>query len=584
MRFSAFVFLLILSAFRLSAQGNIYSIKNYDVNIQISKDGVLDVTETLDINFHTERHGIIRAIPAKYHFNHSNADSSGIKYRSDGHSYNTYITDVQVSGHPFSKKYTGDYLTLKIGSPRAFVSGDHRYVIHYKIHGAINFFQDKSEFYFNIIGHEWDEPIEKGSFQIQLHDNPEKILPFFVASGPVGSQANITTTAWASTQKLSGTFQSTLQPHEGITVGIAFPADFLIYENYANKFNWLLFALPAILLGIFYGIWTKWGKDYSFSLQTEFYPPEGINPSIAGYLIDDKLDKKDLTALIPYWGQKGFLSLKETTHKDRSIFSKKMDYTFSKVKELDSDASEAEKTIFNGIFEQGPQVNLSDLKERFYVYMKIADSDIRHQVDSSKYYYESSNIWKWLMLAISILLLTGGLLLTFISFGVMIPMLKWIGLGMALGAIAGFIIFQYMPKKTIVGTDIYKKLVGFKEFISKVEKDKLEFFLKQDPAYFDKVLPYAIVFNQADLWKKKFKDLEIDPPQWYVGSTPNVYYYSYLNDLDRGLNEMSSTFYSTPQIDYSASSGSSWSSGGGFGGGGGGFSGGGFGGGGGSSW
>ncbi|MBK9377346.1 MAG: DUF2207 domain-containing protein [Saprospiraceae bacterium] len=298
----------------------------------------------------------------------------------------------------------------------------------------------------------------------------------------------------------------------------------------------------------FYGIWTKWGKDYSFSLQTEFYPPEGINPSIAGYLIDDKLDKKDLTALIPYWGQKGYLSLKETTHKERSIFSKKMDYTFSKVKELDSDASEAEKTIFNGIFEQGPQVNLSDLKERFYVYMKIADSDIRHQVDSSKYYYESSNIWKWLMLAISILLLTGGLLLTFISFGVMIPMLKWIGLGMALGAIAGFIIFQYMPKKTIVGTDIYKKLVGFKEFISKVEKDKLEFFLKQDPAYFDKVLPYAIVFNQADLWKKKFKDLEIDPPQWYVGSTPNVYYYSYLNDLDRGLNEMSSTFYSTLKL------------------------------------
>ena len=88
------------------------------------------------------------------------------------------------------------------------------YVIHYKIHGAINFFQDKSELYFNIIGHEWDEPIEKGSFQIQLHDNPEKILPFFVASGPVGSQANITSTTWANTQKLSGTF-----PHLTYTSG-----------------------------------------------------------------------------------------------------------------------------------------------------------------------------------------------------------------------------------------------------------------------------------------------------------------------------------------------------------------------------
>ena len=133
-----------------------------------------------------------------------------------------------------------------------------------------------------------------------------------------------------------------------------------------------------------------------------------------------------------------------------------------------------------------------------------------------------------------------------------------------------------MTKKTKKGTELYQKLLGFKEFLTSVEKDRLQEFLKQDQNYFDKVLPYAIVFDIADTWKDKLAGLDIPPPTWYSGAyaANNFNTLMFMNSLDRSMNAMTNTFYSAPS--------SSGSSGGSFGGGG--FSGGGFGGGGGSSW
>ena len=132
----------------------------------------------------------------------------------------------------------------------------------------------------------------------------------------------------------------------------------------------------------------------------------------------------------------------------------------------------------------------------------------------------------------------------------------------------------FMSKKTSKGTLLYQQLAGFKEFIKSVETDRLKEFLKQDEHYFDKILPYAIVFGVADTWKDKLNGLDIPPPSWYSGNYRTFNTGSFMHSLNDSMNTMSRTFYSSP--------GSSGSSGGSFGSGG--FSGGGSGGGGGSSW
>ncbi len=141
-----------------------------------------------------------------------------------------------------------------------------------------------------------------------------------------------------------------------------------------------------------------------------------------------------------------------------------------------------------------------------------------------------------------------------------------------------------MPKKAPVGLDPYKELMGFQEFVKSAESHRLETFLKEDPAYFDKTLPYAIVFDLAEKWAKKFDGLSLQPPEpnWYRGNYDNFNTHIFMDSLSNGMKQMGNTFVSYPSSS-GGKSGSFGGSGGSFSGGGG-FSGGGFGGGGGGSW
>ena len=119
--------------------------------------------------------------------------------------------------------------------------------------------------------------------------------------------------------------------------------------------------------------------------------------------------------------------------------------------------------------------------------------------------------------------------------------------------------------------------MGFKEFIKTAEKSRLEALQNDDPEYFYKILPYAMVFGLSNKWAKLFKDIEVKQPEWYKTSSP---LYGY--DL---TSHMASSLYSSSKSAMNIVSHDSSSSGsGGSGGGGGGFSGGGGGGGGGGSW
>lgn len=144
------------------------------------------------------------------------------------------------------------------------------------------------------------------------------------------------------------------------------------------------------------------------------------------------------------------------------------------------------------------------------------------------------------------------------------------------GIIFGFA--KYMPAKTYKGMDVYGKILGFEEFLSRTEKDKIQMLERQN--IFEKMLPYAICLGISSHWARLFADIYQQPPAWFAGNYPSGFSMdTFMNSINRSLNSMNSTFVSMPRT---VSSGGGFSGGGGFGGGG--SSGGGFGGGGGSSW
>lgn len=162
-----------------------------------------------------------------------------------------------------------------------------------------------------------------------------------------------------------------------------------------------------------------------------------------------------------------------------------------------------------------------------------------------------------------------------------------------------FIFSKALPKRAPFGQEQYMRVEGFKEFIRKAEKDKLEELVNQNPDYFGLTLSYAIAFGMANGWVAKFDQLLSAPPDYYVPMSGRGVFDAVLFNqmITSNLSEMSSSMNSTP-----APSGGSYSGGGGYSGGsfssgssysggggssfssGGGSSGGGFGGGGGGSW
>jgi uncharacterized membrane protein len=550
-----------------------FTINQYHVSVKVNRDASLDITEIISAYFTEPRHGIIRRIPYKYQLQNlpGGSETAERQMVSKGH-LRTIVENIKVAGWDYSVNTAGDYKEIKIGSKDTYLEGNQQFIISYRILNAINFFKDHSELYYNIIGDQWATSIDSVDFSVELYTALPGTTSYFVATGNYGSKENNTATYWNGNKIFSGHTTSSLKNNEGLTVGIRFPEGFLIKPDYRFRgILWLI--LPFIVFTLMLLTWRKWGKDEKVTVMTEFYPPENISPSVSGYIIDDKLDRRDLTALVPYWGAGGYLKINETENKSLFCLIKNKEYEFIKLRELPESAMSFEKTLFNGIFKTGEEVKLTDLKNVLYTTMNNAKAKLESEINKDDFYVKYTRGLGYVFPVIGLIILGYGLLQLITDW----PQNLWKGIACISSGLIIIVFGVLMAKKTKKGTLLYQKLLGFKEFIKSVEKDRLQEFLKQDEHYFDKVLPYAIVFDMADKWKDKLKGLDVPPPSWYSGSYAGGHFNTmmFMNSLDHSMNAMSENFYSSPH--------SSGSSGGSFGGGGG-FSGGGFGGGGGSSW
>ena len=547
-----------------------FTIKQYNVVVHVNKDASLDVDETINVHFTEPRHGIFRFIPYKYPLQQLPAGTEKARRQLESGGYaHVMIENIKVDGWNYNVSKEGDYKFIKIGSANSTVDGDQQYVIHYRMLNAINFFKDHSELYFNIIGDRWNTTIDSVNFTISLYDSLSNTPDYFAATGLIGSTNNNTKSAWPDNKTFTGSTNSMLNANEGVTVGVVLPNGFLTEQNYnLLGIQWLV--LPVIAFLFMFFTWRRWGKDEKPTIQTEFYPPAGVSPGVCGYIVDDLVNHRDLTALVPYWGAGGYLQVKETEKDTLLGLIKKKEYTFIKLKELPVDAETFERTLFNGIFASGNEVALSSLKNVLYKSMNDATAQLKSEVIFQQYYVKGSGARVVISVIIGVLfIIFGGAILLGKVDGYLLT-----GIACLLSGLIILLFGYFMRKKTEKGTLLLQKLLGFKEFLKSVEKDRLKEFLKQDENYFDKILPFAIVFGIADTWKDKLQGLDIPPPRWYVGNYNTFNTYAFMGSLNNSLNQMSDTFYSSPKG--SGSSGDSFGSGG--------YSGGGFGGGGGGSW
>ena len=126
-----------------------------------------------------------------------------------------------------------------------------------------------------------------------------------------------------------------------------------------------------------------------------------------------------------------------------------------------------------------------------------------------------------------------------------------------------------MPARTLKGARELEHVLGFQEFLDRVESDHFKRMV-DSPEMFERYLPYAMALGVEKRWAKAFDDIYREPPDWYRGS-PGMHFRPtiFVTNLGTMSSQVGSAMASQPR----SSGGGGFSGGGGgggFGGGGGG--------------
>ncbi len=550
-----------------------YIITKYDVNMNVNSDNSFDITETIVANFNKSRHGIIRKLPLKNNVMREDGTSSTNR---------AFITNIDVS-EKYTRSVESNNLNLKIGDPNKEITGSHRYKIKYKYSIGRDSLKGMDEFYYNIIGTEWDTTISNVTFTINMPKKFDKSKIGFSTGKKGVSGYNPDKLKYSvDGNKITGSFSGTLNKNEGLNIRLELPdkyfkssfgLSFLDGFHFGLNLKTLSLLSPIILLVLAFFLWLFLGRDRNVVDPVTFYPPDGINSLEAGLIYKGEADNKDVTSLLIYLADKGYLTIDKAE-------------TIRKVKDYDGN-NIYEEEFMNGLFSNVDEVPIGSLYNSFYKVTNKILKSVNSIKNRKKVISLSTLILKilFIIMIISIyFIVTLPAIYTYSDFTILnstfifvivyiIP-LKYYFIILFIGSNFGkkivlnehykrilLRIFRYFifidiilclllldaywsifldeyylvsfivgmcsigvltillhitSKRTKYGLDMLGKLKGFRNFLETAEKDELEKLVDKNPEYFYNILPYTYVLGVSSKWIDKFESINMKAPDWYL--------------------------------------------------------------------
>jgi uncharacterized membrane protein YgcG len=554
-----------------------WRITDFNDTISVGQDGSVAVRERITLEFNGAWHGIHRFIPIEYPGPRGTNYTLFLKVTS--------ITDESGNRLKYESSRSSDYRDLKIYIPGA-VDATRTVEIDYAVRNGIRFFEDHDEFYWNVTGNDWPVPIDHATALVTFPSSASGSLRAQAFTGVYGSAERDAT---ANVKGSEASFETTnsLPMRGGLTIDIYIPKGILQEPGAFTRAIWFLGSNPIVFLpfwsfAVMFAMWWYWGRDPDpgVSVAPMYEPPEGISPAEAGTLLGDTIHPRDITSTIVDMAVRGFVKIEET--KDEGIVFHHRDYILHLLipREKWQGLQPHERVMLENVFAGGSDIRLSNLKNRFYTAIPVIRQDIMAELKTKGMYLldpESANGYSF----VGILIIVAPFLM--LQFLWHKDVFSSIGLLIVCGiisAIVWWLFARQMTAKTVKGGRTRVAILGFQEFMNRVDKDRLQ---RMPPDTFEKYLPYAMALGVEHHWAQAFAGIVKDPPSWYVA--PAGYAYGmgfnpilFSSSMHSMASDMHQVFVSAPRA---SSTGSGWR-GGGFGGGGG-FSGGGFGGGGGGA-
>lgn len=301
-------------------------ILSFDARAQFTPDGRMEVRENITvISLGKEiRRGIFRTLPLSWN-------------RPDGKMFSVDYQIQSVSRNDVAEPYTldtsGKTLTVRIGSADTILTpGIHRYEIRYQVSNHFSRFAQWDELYWNVTGNDWNWPISRASFHLQLPDaegyvNKEgkdtRLRSIDVYTGPLGAKQH---NAFLLADGGVETSQP-LKKGEGLTVAYTWPRTILARAPAPQAISPLahlllptpktsIIWLPLLLMALYYLLWWRKNVTPAGLKKPPVTPQYGIPASMSpGYLrfitrrrYDDVAFTSDLLGLVA----KGGMALSNT--------------------------------------------------------------------------------------------------------------------------------------------------------------------------------------------------------------------------------------------------------------------------------
>lgn len=615
--FTALVLLLLMMTMAVPVLAlETFSINSYDIVMDVRSDNSYLITESIDVTYSQKSHGIVRVLPLK-------------NYRGD----KVIIDSIKVPGQKYVVSKSAGKLEIKIGDADKYAASNENYVISYVWHDGDDKMKNMDELYFNLVGLEWDCPIKNVSFTINM-PAPFDSSRLNFTYGKKGSTIKAPLEMSSSGKTISGRLIKDLGPGEALTIALPLNQGYFVDmpKTKTSPVDFLGWIVSPVIFLAGIGIWSAIGKAEKYFPTVEFYPPKGATSADVGYLIDGKVDSFDVTSLIIYWADRGYLSITQRNLRKR-LGGVKKSFLLTKLREMGMEGKDYEQLMFRDLFDgfgDGRQVDTANLEERFYPTVSKVMQQVQYGFSDELEIFSSKNgICRWLIrlcswgaafvplwpvlrevagdesvsavvmvamyaliitVMLHILLTAGsgwrekrtgerGIVILWSAFSLVIIAVTFYLASnagmiaqMAIGIICAALLLMLScrcNRRTELGKWYVEKLTGFKEFLKATELDRIKLLVNDNPQYFYNVLPYAMVLGVTDKWAKNFDSIALQPPNWYQ-SVGGAYFQPSLfaNELRAGLQTINFSMNSRPAQKNTGSS-DGGSAGGGSGGGGG---------------
>ncbi|MCC7165112.1 MAG: DUF2207 domain-containing protein [Anaerolineae bacterium] len=536
-------FLFALFPLQANAQDRSVTVRQRDADMTINSDGSVNVVETWVVDFQGGPFRFaFRAIP----FNRVSS---------------LVFQGVSENGQPYTRADTEEPNTFSVesGSGERTITwyfspttdAVRTFQLRYTLSDALRIYDGGDQFWWKFIEADRGYPIHQSVVTVHLPGNfpTDQILAETYTDGSASGGAQIID--GGTVQFTGGPFPPDTEweirvqfPHGVVTQSVQpwqraedlADAQAEIDAIAAEQFNfystvttWLLLIGGSLSLLL---LWYLGGRDRATALPAEFIaePPQDppgsgnvLTPALAGTLIDEEANVRDILATLVDWARRGIITITALPAGAKTS-DLNDDYVYERI---GADAPplqhQYERELMLKLFRGETSRNIGYIREKFTASRdEMFDALYAELVRLGYFKTRPDHVraafyrFGWVLLA---LLCPAAFL-----FQIFIGIAYTSGLAFSWSALAPWVVLfilclalmhlaRYMPRKTPQGSQAAARWNAFRRYLERIDKYTN---VADAQEQFEKYLPYAVAFGIDKKWVEQFARVDTPAPRWYI--------------------------------------------------------------------